>query len=701
MGLRVGVDTGGTFTDLVAHGEESGAVVVHKTSSTPDDPGRAIVDGLHQLLAKAGGRSIGEVTYFAHGTTVGTNALLTGRGAKTGLITTKGFRDLLELGRGRRPNMYDLQQDKPHALVPRNLRKEVNERVRHDGRIETPIDPEEVRSVVRELKDDGVESIAVALLYSYVDESHEKEIGRIIADEYPEAYVSLSYQVLPEFREYERLSTVVTNAYIGPVMSRYLSRLRTKLHNAGLRCVPHVTQSNGGVIPFTTAEELPVRLVLSGPSTGVVGAATICEATGSGNIITFDMGGTSSDVSLVQHGQPKVTSAMELDGRPIRSPMLDIHTVGAGGGSIAWIDSGGHLRVGPQSAGAEPGPACYGRGDEATVTDANVVMQILNPECLLNGELRIDKSASWRVISCLADSLGLSVPETAQGIIRVVTANMARAIRVISVQRGYDPRDYALVPFGGAGPLHASRLAEELGSKQIIIPEIAGAQSALGLLMTDIRTDFLRTKILPAEPSHQATIAAGFAELESDALHWFDAEEIDQERRTVSRTAEMRYAGQNYELSVDVPDAAVTKQTIEVMRKQFEAVHLRLYGYLLSGEPIQVVTSRVQAIATVPRAEIMSTTASGGDSESAINGTRSTYFTELGDFVETPIYDRNLLVPGMEFSGPAIVEQMDTTTLVVPVDSCRVDSLRNLVVTRHGSAPGPWAAEENKDKELV
>lgn len=701
MGLRVGVDTGGTFTDLVAHDENSGAVVVHKTSSTPDDPGRAIVNGLHQLLAKAGGRSIEEVTYFAHGTTVGTNALLTGRGAKTGLITTRGFRDLLELGRGRRPNMYDLQQDKPDALVPRNLRKEVTERLRHDGRIETPLDPEEVRSVVRELKEAGVESIAVALLYSYVDESHEKEIGQIIADEHPHAYVSLSHQVLPEFREYERLSTVVTNAYIGPVMSRYLSRLRTKLHSAGLKCVPHVTQSNGGVIPFTTAEELPVRLVLSGPSTGVVGAAAICEAAGSANIITFDMGGTSSDVSLVQHGQPKVTSAMELDGRPIRSPMLDIHTVGAGGGSIAWIDSGGHLRVGPQSAGAEPGPACYGRGDEATVTDANVVMQILNPDYLLNGELKIDKSASWRVVSRLAESLGLSVPETAQGIIRVVTANMARAIRVISVQRGYDPRDYALVPFGGAGPLHASRLAEELGSKQIIIPEVAGAQSALGLLMTEIRADFLRTKILPAEPSHQEAIAAGFAELESDALRWFDAEEIDQERRTVTRRAEMRYAGQNYELSIDVPETRVSEQVIESMREQFEAAHLRLYGYVLPDEPIQVVTSRVQAIATVPRAEITSTAGSGGESADAVSGSRSTYFTEFGDFVETPIYDRRLLVPGMEFSGPAIVEQMDTTTLVVPGDSCRVDPLRNLVVTRHGSTTAAWAAETNKDKELV
>ena len=497
MSLRIGVDTGGTFTDLCAYDEETGRIHVRKVSSTPADPGQAIVRGLGELLDQIGGRDIGEVTYFAHGTTVGTNALLTGRGARTGLITTRGFRDLLELGRGRRPHMYDLQADKPAPFVPRDLRLEVTERVRHDGRVEIPLDRDEVRAAVRELRDGGVVAIAVCLLYSYVRPDHEQAVGEIIREEFPEAHVSLSSDVLPEFREFERLSTVVTNAYVGPVVADYLARLRGTLAASGLPAEPHVTQSNGGVIPFVTAEKLPVRLVLSGPSTGVVGAAAICTAAGFPDIITFDMGGTSTDVSLVRDGEPKVAASLEIDGRPIRSPMLDIHTVGAGGGSIAWIDSGGHLRVGPASAGAFPGPACYGNGDEPTVTDANVVLRVLNPEYLLNGQLKIDKDASHRAVGRLAERLGMSVEETAQGIISVVTANMARAIRVISVHRGYDPRDYALVPFGGAGPLHAARLAAELGSPVIVVPEIPGAQSALGLLMTDVRSDFMRTRIMP------------------------------------------------------------------------------------------------------------------------------------------------------------------------------------------------------------
>ncbi|MGX1163004.1 N-methylhydantoinase A [Pseudarthrobacter sp. SLBN-100] len=579
MSLRFGVDTGGTFTDLCAFDEATGQVHVRKVSSTPDDPGRAIIQGVHELLEQIGGRNIEEITYFAHGTTVGTNALLTGRGVRTGLITTKGFRDLLELGRGRRPHMYDLQADKPEPFIPRDLRMEVAERVRHDGRVEIPLDSEEVRAAVQELKAQGVESIAVCLLYSYVRPEHEREVGRIIAEEFPEAYVSLSSEVLPEFREFERLSTVVTNAYVGPVVAKYLARLRRNLADAGLKCLPHVTQSNGGIIPFPTAEELPVRLVLSGPSTGVVGAAAITMAAGSPDIITFDMGGTSSDVSLVQNGTPKVTSSMELDGRPIRSPMLDIHTVGAGGGSIAWIDSGNHLRVGPASAGAFPGPACYGNGQEPTVTDANVVLQVLNPEYLLNGQLKIDSQASHRAIKAIADPLGLTVAEAAQGIIRVVTANMARAIRVISVQRGYDPRDYVLVPFGGAGPLHASRLATELGINRIIVPETPGAQSALGLLMTDIRSDFMRTKIIQVTPEASAGFSQVLSELTEQASAWFAEENIGEERRSLLRRIEMRYAGQNYELPVDVPDGVLDEEAITSLIEGFQRAHDRMYGY--------------------------------------------------------------------------------------------------------------------------
>lgn len=680
MTLRIGVDTGGTFTDLCAFDEATGQVHVRKVSSTPDDPGRAIVLGINELLEQMGGRSIGEVSYLAHGTTVGTNALLTGRGVRTGLITTKGFRDLLELGRGRRPHLYDLQADKPEPLVPRDLRLEITERVRHDGRIETPLDHEEVRSAVRELKAKKVGSIAVCLLYSYLRPDHERQIGEIIAEEFPEAYVSLSCDVMPEFREYERLSTVVTNAYIGPVVANYLSRLRQRLAENGLTCTPHVTQSNGGIIPFPAAESMPVRLVLSGPSTGVVGAAAITSEAGSPNIITFDMGGTSSDVSLVQDGEPKVTAGMELDGRPIRSPMLDIHTVGAGGGSIAWIDSGNHLKVGPASAGAFPGPACYGNGQDATVTDANVVLQVLNPEYLLDGQLKIDAQASHRAVKSIADPLGLTVPEAAQGIIRVVTANMARAIRVISVQRGYDPRDYVLVPFGGAGPLHASRLAIELGITRIIVPETPGAQSALGLLMTDIRSDFMRTQITRVTPHSTDDLSKVFTELTDQAIEWFDEEGIEPERRSILRRLEMRYAGQNYELPVDVPEGPITGATIASLVEGFQHAHDRMYGYSARDEVAEAVTFRVQAIADVPRAAISRAAAQGRKVEDAVVGLREVYLAEHGDYVSCPVYDRRLLDVGHHIVGPAVIEQMDTTTLLLPSDVCTVDDTRNLVI---------------------
>jgi N-methylhydantoinase A len=680
MTLRIGVDTGGTFTDLCAFDEATGQVHVRKVSSTPDDPGRAILLGVDELLQQMGGRSIDEVAYLAHGTTVGTNALLTGRGVRTGLITTKGFRDLLELGRGRRPHMYDLQADKPAPLVPRDLRFEVTERVRHDGSIETALDLDEVRAAVRELKSKGVKSVAVCLLYSYLRPDHERQIAQVIAEEFPTAYVSLSSEVLPEFREFERLSTVVTNAYVGPVVARYLSMLRQRLAENGLHCTPHVTQSNGGIIPFPTAEEVPVRLVLSGPSTGVVGAAAITSASGNPNIITFDMGGTSSDVSLVQNGEPKVTAGMELDGRPIRSPMLDIHTVGAGGGSIAWIDSGNHLRVGPASAGAFPGPACYGNGQDATVTDANVVLQVLNPEYLLDGQLKIDAQASHRAVKSIADPLGLSVPEAAQGIIRVVTANMARAIRVISVQRGYDPRDYVLVPFGGAGPLHASRLAAELGITRIVVPETPGAQSALGLLMTDIRSDFMRTQITKVTSESAEDIAKVLGELTEQAQAWFEEENIEPGRRSLVRRIEMRYAGQNYELPVEVPEGPVTSEALRALVEGFQRAHDRMYGYSARDEVVEAVTFRVQAIATVPRADIRRTAPQGLQAEQAVVGTRDVYLAEEGDYVSCPVYDRRLLDVGHRIVGPAIIEQMDTTTLLLPSDVCVVDDLRNLVI---------------------
>ncbi|MGO4299381.1 hydantoinase/oxoprolinase family protein [Leifsonia sp. RAF41] len=681
MSLRIGVDTGGTFTDVCAFDDETGLLHVRKVSSTPDDPGRAIVQGVEEILDQIGQRAISEISYFAHGTTVGTNALLTGGGVETGVITTKGFRDLLELGRGRRPDMYNPQADKAAPLAPRHSRMEVNERVRHNGEVETALDEAQVRVAVRKLREQQVKAIAVCLLYSYIHPDHERRVREIIREEYPEVYVSLSSEVLPEFREYERLSTVVVNSYVGPVVFRYLARLRETLASKGLEAVPHVTQSNGGIIPFVTAEAMAVRLVLSGPSTGVVGAAQLCNAAGFPNIITFDMGGTSSDISLVQNGKPKVTSGMELDGRPIRSPMLDIHTVGAGGGSLGWIDSGGHLKVGPQSAGAFPGPACYGHGTEAAVTDANVVLQMLNPEYLLNGQMKIDRALSVKAVEQLAGPLGLDVEETALGILRVVTANMARAIRVVSVQRGYDPRDYALVPFGGAGPLHASRLARELGMTQIVVPETPGAQSAMGLLMTDIQTDFMRTHRVDVTDENAGALAATFDGLASQADEWFDLEEVPTEGRTIVRRVDMRYRGQNFELAVDLRDDLnlVLEGTGE-LTELFHEAHERVYGYRSPEATVEAITFRVEAHGQTPRVELHTSPDGGSDPTHALIGTRDTYFDPAVGFEPVPVYDRSLLVPGNKIVGPAIVEQMDTTTVLLPGDELSVDVYRNLVI---------------------
>ncbi|PSK67282.1 Acetophenone carboxylase gamma subunit [Micromonospora sp. MH33] len=681
MTLRIGVDTGGTFTDICAYDETSGDVHVRKVSSTPDDPGRAIVTGVLEILEQIGGRTPEEVSYFAHGTTVGTNALLTYRGVPTAVITTRGFRDLLELGRGRRPRLYDLQADKPEALARRAARFEVTERVRHDGRVETPLDEDDVRRAAAAIRDLGIRSVAVCLLYSFLRPEHERRIREILHAELgPDVFVTLSCEVLPEFREFERLSTTVVNAYVGPVVADYLAALRGRLGEIRLGVTPHVTQSNGGIIPFEAAEKFPVRMVLSGPSTGVVGAAGIATAAGHPDIITFDMGGTSSDVSLVRNGQPKVTNGMELDGRPIRSPMLDIHTVGAGGGSIAWIDAGNHLKVGPASAGSDPGPACYGKGAEATVTDANVVLRTLNPDYLLDGQMAIDSAAAEKAVADLAGRLGLTVEAAAQGIIRVVVANMARAIRVISVQRGYDPRDYTLVPFGGAGPLHASWLARELGISTILVPPTPGAQSALGLLMTDIRADFSRTSIRPLDAAHLAGIRELQADLTEQVDDWFAAEQVPDDARRLEYAIELRYVGQNYELPVALPAGLLTEDLLPEVLDRFAVEHERLYGYSSPGDPVEAVTYRAQGIGQVPTAKLATRIAAGAPVEDARIGDRDLRIAEVGGRATVPVYHRSRLEPGHRITGPALIEQMDTTTVVLPGDEVAVDEHLNLIV---------------------
>jgi N-methylhydantoinase A len=680
MVWRIGVDSGGTFTDVCLFEEDSGAVMVWKVSSTPDDPSRGIAEGVSEGLANIG-VAAADVGYLGHGTTVGTNALIQHRGVKTGVITTEGFRDLLEIGRQKRPDLYDINADKPEVLVGRSLRLEVPERIRHDGTIKTALDEKAVREAARALKQAGVAAVAVSFLYGFVRPEHEARTLAILREELPEAFVCAGHEVAPEFREYERMSTAVVNAYLGPVMERYIRRLADRLRELGLKVAPQLTQSNGGVIGFEQAARLPVRTVLSGPSTGVVAAQAIGQMTGIDKIITFDMGGTSTDVALLNDGQCRLTSEAVVHGYPIKAPMLDIHTVGAGGGSIAHIDTGGLLKVGPQSCGAFPGPVCYDKGStEPAVTDANVVLQTLNPTHLLAGRMPIRQDLSKAAIARLADRLGLDVMATAQGVISVVTANMARAIRVISVQRGHDPRDYTLAAFGGAGPLHAARLARELDMKRILVPRYPGILCAMGLLLTDLRADFAKTRLMVLSPDVLPAMEEAFAGLTTQAQAWLEAESILPASRRLTRTVDLRYQGQNYELSVPLPDGPVTEATLDALVEGFEAAHRRMYGFIAEGETVQLVTFRIEAAGIVRKARFEPQPEAGPDAEHARIGSREVWMQEAGGFVACPIYAREKLRCGNRIQGPAIVEQMDTTTIVLPGMHAEVDPVLNLIL---------------------
>ena len=678
--VRIGVDVGGTFTDICLL-DSAGHVEVTKLRSTYPDPSDAVAEGIVDLLT-ATGHDPRRVAYFGHGTTVATNALLERRGAMTGVITTEGFRDLLELARQRRPDLYDLQVQKPIPLVPRRDRLEVSERMRVDGTIEQPLDEEDVRLALIELRDRGLGAIAVCFLHSYLYPEHEQRVARIAREVAPNLTVSLSHRVVAEFREYERLSTTVANAYVAPTMTRYFESLRTRVRGTGVSVDPYVTQSNGGLISLDAASEVAIRTVLSGPAAGVTAASFMTRLAGIANVISFDMGGTSTDVSLIHDGHLSTRSECEIGGIPLRTRMLDINTVGAGGGSIAWIDSGDHLKVGPQSAGAHPGPAAYGHGGmHATVTDANVVLGVLNREQLLDGRMRIDSTAADRVIADLGAPLRLDRIACAHGIISIVTATMARALRLISVERGHDPRDYTLLALGGAGPLHAARLARELNIPQFIVPTIPGLLCALGLLVAPLRVDFSRTCIGPAEESFLPEVERAFADLEREAESWMDAENLPDESRAIRRVADLRYPRQNYELSVNLPERPMDSSALAQLIGAFHALHDQAYGFASPGERVQFVTLRLEAIGHVPTVELPRIPPAVRDVSTAQVARRPVYLGDPWGEVQCPVYERKRLTYGHTLPGPAVIEQMDTTTLVLPGQSTRVDSYGNLLVT--------------------
>ena len=682
MSYRLGVDIGGTFTDLALYDVERDRIEFAKTPSTPADQTLAVAEGV-RLLVDRYGLDPGDIDFFIHGTTVAINTLLERKGARTALITTAGFRDVLLIGRQDRPMLYDWRVRRAEPLISRRLSFEVEERVLHTGEVLTPLEVETARGVIERVRREDVDAVAVCLLHSYANPAHERVIGELLAAELPGVTIALSSDVLPEFKEFDRMSTTAINAYVAPGTARYLRALEERTAEAGVKTDVHIMQSNGGITGAETAASRPVRTVLSGPAAGVIGGVALAAQAGEPNAITVDMGGTSFDISLSYNGEVRHTQDSEIEGFPVKVPMVDIHTLGAGGGSIAWIDAGGALRVGPRSAGAEPGPPCYGRGGtEPTVTDANLVLGRLSVASLLGGEMRLDAELAGRAIEeRIARPLGLGLEEAAEGIIRVVNAAMLKGIRVVSVAKGYDPREFCVAAFGGAGPLHASELARELDIPRVLVPIAPGVTSALGLLMADMRHDYVRTVLRLASESPPEEITARFSEMEEEALAQMEREGIPADGVTLLRLADARYLGQGFELETPVDGGRLGPRQVADLVERFHAAHKRRYGYESHENPVELVNLRVVALANLPRPQLAPARLDGTRTPSA-RERRGVYFD--GQRLQAGVYDRAALAPGDLLPGPAIVEQLDSTTVVWPGQRARVDARRNLVLDWSG-----------------
>jgi N-methylhydantoinase A len=682
MTYRLGVDVGGTFTDLVLYDLGTDRLEFAKTPSRPGDEATGVAEGIRDLVERLG-IPPGEIEFFIHGSTIATNALLQRKGARTALVVTSGFRDILQIGRQDRPHLYDWRLRRPEPLVPRHLRFEVRERILHTGEVLVPLDQGDLEALVDQVREADVEAVAVCLLHAYANASNERAIGQALRDALPHLIVALSHDILPEFKEYERMSTTTINAYVAAAMGRYLRSLQSSIAEVGVHSEVYIMQSNGGTMATGTAIEKPVHTILSGPAAGVIGSVALAKQAGESNVISVDMGGTSFDVCLTYEGEIRRTQETELDRLPIKVPMVDIHTLGAGGGSIAWLDPGGALRVGPHSAGANPGPSSYGLGgSEATVTDANLVLGRLNPERLLGGKVRLDThKARQAVQDCIARPLGLTLEEAAEGIIRVVNAGMIKGIRVVSVAKGFDPREFCLVAFGGAGPLHASELAAELAIPRVLVPIAPGVTSALGLLMADLRYEFVRTVLSRGDQVIASQLGALYGEMEAEAVAQIRDQGLVRDGVSLVRLADIRYQGQGYELGVPVAGGDLADAQLGEVFQRFHQAHRQRYGYDSPDSPLEVVNLRVTALAKLPRPRLEASKLNGTTNPSgAFQGQRHVYFG--GQSVSTSIYDRSILRPGDAVTGPAIMEQLDSTTVVWPNQTAHVDAYRNLVLER-------------------
>ena len=696
---RLGYDIGGTFTDLILVDEAGGAAHTAKVPSTPAAPADGALDGLRRLT-RAAGVAPAAVDHLAHGSTVALNAILEGKAARVGLLTTDGFRDVLEIGRLTRvpesgnpeAALYDTQYDKPPPLVPRYLRLGVRERIDAAGRVVTPLAEASVTNAVAELARHGVQVVAVCFLHSYANPAHERLVADWCARRHPELAVCLSSEVLPQYREYERVSSTVLNAAVMPILDRYLGEMERRLREEGFRAPLHVMQGMGGVMGSAAARRRSVHTAVSGPVGGVLGGAHVARHAGLRDVVTLDMGGTSTDVSLIRAGEPEITSGGTLGGYPLSIPMIGLNYIGAGGGSIAWLDPGGILRVGPRSAGALPGPVCYGRGGaEPTVTDANLVLGRLDPEQPLGGSIALDRAAAQHSIEQLGRELGMQPLHAALGIVRVANANMIRAIRVISVDRGHDLRNFALIAFGGAGPLHAGRLALELNIPRVVVPPQPGVLSALGLLVADARTDYVQSVLRAAGDTDPAELERGFADLESRAHAWLREQGIGAAAQSTVRAVDMRYRGQGHEVTVPVSGRRFGAAALRATILAFHRLHERLYTHAAHDEPTEIVNLRVLGVGELPKPRMPE-----GHRADAADGrpppkhaSRDLLFEGEAGFRRCAVYRRAGLRRGMRLPGPAVVEQDDTTTIVYPGQEAAVDRFANLVITQ---APAPMPA---------
>jgi N-methylhydantoinase A len=685
--FRVGFDVGGTFTDFALQIED-GRLLTGKRLTTPDDPARACVEGLRELVARAG-LDWPRLAQAVHGTTLGSNVVIERKGGHVALLTTRGFRDVLIIGREKRYQLYDLMIEKPAPLVPRSRIREVTERIAFDGEVLTPLDEEGLRRTVQALRAEGVQSIAICFLHAYANPAHERRAGEIVREEAPGVAVSLSSEISPVIREYERTSTTVVNAYVITAVRDYLGRLEDALRGLEYRGRLFVMQSGGGIATAETMARFPVRMIESGPAAGALMAAAYGKLTGHADLVAFDMGGTTAKLSLIADGQPQTIREFELhrirlqpgSGIPMNIQAIDLVEIGAGGGSIARVETG-VLRVGPDSAGAAPGPICYGLGGtEPTVTDANLVLGYLNPEYFLGGRMRLDMEGARRGIGArVAGPLGLDVAEAAWGIHQVVTTNMELATRVVSIERGYDPRRLALAAFGGSGPVHGCRLAQALGIPRAILPAAAGVTSAIGLLAAEVRFDTSRSyvrRLDALDPAYLASILEDMARQGTAVVR----EAGVRGTLSVTRSADMRYVGQGYELSVPIPDGPVDGRTAAALRSAFDRVYAHRYGYSDPKAAVELVTAAVTVTGAGPEVRLAEQPPGARDVAQARKPSRPVYFPETRGYVECAIYDRARLPIGATIAGPAIVEEPESTTVLPPGTAAEVDRWTNLLVT--------------------